>query len=252
MPPIKIAIVGAGISGLTLAIAAKQKLPDAVIEIYERDPTPFSRHQGYAIGLFDDTGLFVLSQLGLKDNIFAEESMLVNNFVINTQSQEELFSSKNMMSNPSLFRVQRSHIKKILFEALGDTHIYFNSKVLGYELQPEGAQLFFPHGKQVSVNYVAACDGASSVIRQQMIGDHKHYLGLTSIYGLSNDPIDHPLLDGGYFMTLGEDGSSFFCYRQPNGIYFSYAFHADKEGSLSHQLPQQWLDFIQARTQAWD
>ena len=67
----KVIIVGAGISGLTLAAALAQLAPRIEVEIFERDATAAERRKGYAIGLKGDSGLAVLERLGLRDEVLA-------------------------------------------------------------------------------------------------------------------------------------------------------------------------------------
>jgi 2-polyprenyl-6-methoxyphenol hydroxylase-like FAD-dependent oxidoreductase len=60
---VKVIIVGAGISGLTLAAALAQLAPRLEVEIFERDVAA-ARRKGYAISLKGDAGLAVLERLG--------------------------------------------------------------------------------------------------------------------------------------------------------------------------------------------
>jgi len=84
-----------------------------------------------------------------------------------------------------------------------------------------------------------------------VLGDAKHYLGLTSIFGDAPVTIQHALLQGGYFMMLGDDGSSFFCYRQPDNIHVSYVVRAESEDDLNAQAPTELLRLVQHATSAW-
>ena len=79
----KVIIVGAGISGLTLAAALTQLAPRIELELYERDASASVRRKGYAISLKGDAGLAVLERLGLRDHVLAHEAQQVTNFVIN-------------------------------------------------------------------------------------------------------------------------------------------------------------------------
>ena len=47
----KVIIVGAGVSGLTLAAALAQHAPQHDVELYERDASAAGRRKSYAIGL---------------------------------------------------------------------------------------------------------------------------------------------------------------------------------------------------------
>jgi hypothetical protein len=61
----KIAIVGGGPGGLTLARLPQQS--DAQISVYERDPSRSARVQGSALDLHEDSGLAALEAAGLID-----------------------------------------------------------------------------------------------------------------------------------------------------------------------------------------
>jgi sarcosine oxidase, subunit beta len=94
----------------------------------------------------------------------------------------------------------------------------------------------------VEADYLIACDGVGSVVRQQEVGDEKRYLGLNSIHFESTLDPDHPFLEGGYFLMLGRNGCSLFCYRQPRGVYWSYVVHAHSEAETSGEQGPALLD----------
>ncbi len=61
---------------------------------------------------------------------------------------------------------------------------------------------------------------------RRRFGRQPHLPGCRRFDGLAERLVQHPLLQGGYFMTLGDDGSSAFCYRQSDSVPFSYTVHA--------------------------
>jgi len=246
-----IAIIGGGIGGLTLAVALKRKNPAAQVAIYERDASSFARPQGYALGLKGDGGLKVLTTLGLRDEVLADDAVKVTNFAFTDQAGKELLALPAKDESRITYRVQREHLKKVLLNAIGDTPLHFGKTCVGYGNTDGKAIVHFEDGQDVVADYVIACDGVASAIRQQMIGDEKHYLGLSAIVGFAPIQVDHPLLSGGYFMTLGGNGSSLFAYRQPGGIHFSYTTHASSEGDLA-DLPRSMLrENLVEQTKDW-
>ena len=76
----KIAVIGAGIGGLTFAAALRHLAPQIEVELYERDPSLESRTQGYSLGLRGDAGLSVLKILGVYEGI-AAEAITITDFV---------------------------------------------------------------------------------------------------------------------------------------------------------------------------
>ncbi len=81
----KVVIIGAGISGLTLAALLRRKAPDMEVALYEKDQGPFSRPQGYSIGLKDPAGLGVLTRLGLRPQLTGPRAAPVRQFIITNQ-----------------------------------------------------------------------------------------------------------------------------------------------------------------------
>jgi 2-polyprenyl-6-methoxyphenol hydroxylase-like FAD-dependent oxidoreductase len=88
----KVIIVGAGISGLTLAAALAQLAPRIDVELYERDSSVDERRKGYAISLTGDAGLAVLERLGLRDEVLAVDAQQVTSFVINDRQGRTLLT----------------------------------------------------------------------------------------------------------------------------------------------------------------
>jgi salicylate hydroxylase len=148
--------------------------------------------------------------------------------------------------------VQRRQLRQTLLAALEGAPVHFGRRCTGYARTGPGAVVHFEDGASVDADLVAACDGAGSSVRAQMAGGGKHYLGLTAIHGEAQIAPDHPLLAGGYFMSLGSDGSSILCYAQPGGTtYFSYTMHADSEAEVAGQDSVRLLERVREATVGW-
>src|SRR5439155_20822653 len=107
----------------------------------------------------------------------------------------------------------------------------------------------FADGATAGADVVVGADGVGSPIRRQLIGDDTRYLGLTAVYGDAPLLPDHPLLAGGYFMSLGRGGSSFFCYTQPGGsTHFSYTVHAASEDEVADATQDELLERVRRGT----
>jgi salicylate hydroxylase len=247
----KVAVIGAGISGLTFAAAMQRFSPQTEVEVYERDQSLTYRPQGYSLGLKGDLGLAVLKTLGLYEQIVVEVATITN-FVFCNQRGQRLLELRATGDEKHLTqRVRRQALKAALFQAVGPTPVHFGRHCTAYRQSAEGIEVLFEDGTSAWADYLIACDGVSSALRQQMLGDAKHYLGLASIVGEAPLSIQHPLLQGGYFMTLGDDGTSFFCYRQPDSIHVSYVVRAESEDDLNAQAPAELLRLVQHATSAW-
>jgi 2-polyprenyl-6-methoxyphenol hydroxylase-like FAD-dependent oxidoreductase len=247
----KLIIVGAGISGLTLAAALAQLAPQHEVELYERDASPDARRKGYAIGLKGDAGLAVLERLGLWDEVLAHGTQQVTNFLITDRFGRTLLalSSRNDDSRRT-YRVQRDHLQSVLADALPHKPVRYGFQALGYETLEDRSRVIFTGGRHVDGDVVVGGDGVASALRRQLIGDAPHFLGLSAITGDAALTIDDPLLSGGYFMTLGDNGDSFFGYRQPGGVHFSYTSHAEPSALESTNQPE-LLRQVQTATAEW-
>ncbi len=244
----RVTIIGAGIGGLTLAAAVRHFNPQVEVDLYERDEDATSRAQGYSLGLKGESGILALRQLGLFEQI--RPSMVpITNFVFCNQRGHPLLELPSAGDDKHLtMRVKRALLKEALRAAALDVPIHFGAECVGYWQTGDGIEIQFRVGQTVRADYAVAADGVGSDLRQQFVGDAKHYLGLTAIVGEAPIALTHPLLEGGYFMTLGDDGSSVFCYREAGGIHLSYTQHAQSEageaaGALLRRVQEATADW---------
>ncbi len=247
----KIAVVGAGISGLTFAAAMQRFSPSTQVDLYEQDETATSRLQGYSLGLYGDLGLMVLKKLGLYDQLSAEATTVTKYVFLNQHGQRLLVIPAGQDEKRLTQWVERRALKTALLEASRDISIHYGLHVTGYQQDDNGINLRFGNGPSVQADFLIACDGAASVIRDELLEDSKQYLGLTAILGNAPLAINHPLLDGGYFMTLGEDGSSLLCFRQPDKIQISYTVHCASADQLAALSPGDLYDHLVQALQNW-
>jgi 2-polyprenyl-6-methoxyphenol hydroxylase-like FAD-dependent oxidoreductase len=239
---------------LAFAAAVRRKAPAARVTVYERDPALFSRPQGYAIGIKGETGLPALRQLDLEQQALSGDTVRVTDFVFTDQRGRALLE---LRPNPGdernlTVRVQRQQLKRALLEALGDgVEVRYGHGCTGFEADRDGVTAILGD-RRVRADYLVGCDGVASMVRARMVGDHPRFLGLTSIYGDAPVQPAHPLLEGGYFIALGRDGSSFFCYTQPGkSVHFSYTVPAASAGELDGAGRRELLDQVEERTAGW-
>jgi salicylate hydroxylase len=248
----RIAVIGAGLSGLTFAAAMKQKAPKDEVLLFERDESATSRMQGYAIGLRNGLGLAALAELGLRDAVVATDAVRVTKFPITNQQGTALLTLGSTAEDPNTtYRVQRDHLKKVLSDSADQTSVRFGMRCTGFVREGGQVTATFEGGHKVVADYLIACDGVGSAIRQQAVGGDKHFLGLVSINSPAVIDLEHPLLAGGYFLTLGDNGCSFFCYRQPGGVFWSYVVHAESEQQIAQQSKEVLLERVRKETDGW-
>jgi salicylate hydroxylase len=220
--------------------------------LYERDSSPNSRTQGYAIGIKGDGGLPVLAKLGIRDKMLAQGSVRVSGFIFTDQHGAELLRLGTTDDDDQhvTYRIQRAHIKDVLRDSLDWLPIEFGKDCVGVEQSDNEVTAVFQDGTRVTADYLVACDGVASAVRQQLVGDHKNYLGLSCIYGDVLGTVNNPLLAGGYFMSLGANGTSLFAYGQPSGVHWSYTLHCP-EGALEAESQVVLLQRVKQKTATW-
>jgi salicylate hydroxylase len=251
---VRVAVIGAGIGGLAFAAAMRQKAPRVRVTVYEKDPTPFSRPQGYAVGIKADTGLPALRDLGLEGSVLGSETVKVTDFSLTDERGRTLMALRpsNEEDKHTTYRVQQRRLKGTLLDALGDTEVRYGDACTGFERNGAHPIALLDRGGRIECDYLVAADGVRSVIRSKMIGDQRRFLGLAAIYGDAPILPEHPLLSGGYFIALGSSGTSFFCYAQPGqSVHFSCTLHVDAPDALTTFTQDELRDRVKQETSGW-
>ena len=202
----------------------RRNAPNTEVEIYERSPE-LRLQKGYSLGIKGESGIPVLRELDLFDGLRAE-AFLTTRFIFCDQRGRTLMRlpSKGEGKNAT-YRIQRSSLIASLRQAAADVPIHFGAECIGYD----GAKVQFADGTSAATDWIVGADGVASVLRSTIVDDDRHYLGLSAIVGDSPAAFDHPLLSGGNFLMVADDGSSVFCYPQHGGMHLSYATHAGED-----------------------
>lgn len=175
----KIAIVGGGIGGLTLAIALQQKGFSPVV--YER--TPELKSVGAGLGLAGNA-VKAFSELDLNAAVLKAGKILKRVAIkdergrVLTETDSEKMSEKYGMVNN--FTVHRADLHEVLLNQLTDKSLVLDKQCVDFEQYNRGVQLFFQDGTHEYVDYVIACDGINSVFRKKLLPKAKpRYAGYT-------------------------------------------------------------------------
>ena len=183
----RVAIVGAGIGGLTLGLLLRKHGVEA--RIYEQASE--LREVGAAVGLAAN-GTRVLRRLGLGDDLmkFAVEPTDV---VYRHWASGELITSYPMGSAYSerygaeFVGIHRVNLQRILADAWGSDGLYLNSRVHDLEEIEDGVRLHFAERDSVTADVVIGADGVRSVVRNWVTdgGPTPRYSGTSGFRGLA-------------------------------------------------------------------
>ena len=198
----KVAIVGGGICGLSLALNLKQR--GIACRVYERAPQ--IKELGVGITLLPHA-MREFSALGLGPELLAagienRESAFFNRF-----GQLIYKEPRGKFAGYSVPEVgiHRGRLHVILYEAarkqLGSDAILLDHDCIGVEQDDAGAIVHFNKRDDVRADVVIACDGINSAVRKQFYPDDKvAFAGINTWRGVTRRK---PIFDGRTYMRVG-------------------------------------------------
>lgn len=167
-----ILIVGAGLGGLALAQGLKKHGASngtVSFALYERDPSPDTRSQGYRIKIFPDT-LPDLEHL-LSPELVAEFSATTADTVmletcVNAVSGE--VTARRGLRGPEPRTVDRGFLRKVLLSGL-EENIHWGKSFTHYEINDSDGRvtIYFSDGTSTQGDFLVGADGGRSLIRRQ-------------------------------------------------------------------------------------
>ncbi|MBW8687672.1 FAD-dependent oxidoreductase [Chitinophaga rhizophila] len=222
----KIAIVGGGPGGLTLARILQMR--HATVTVYERDVHKDARAQGATLDLHYESGLKALEVAGLMDAFKANFRPGADNMRICDKDANIIQEYANADAGPVKgYRpeIDRGPLKKILLESLHPDTVVWNSQLVSLTPINDSWQLNFKDGTTAFADIVIAADGANSRIRPYITPVKPFYAGITMVEGTvydsaKNSPQIHQLLNNGKLFILGEDKSLIVSSKGDGSLVF--------------------------------
>ncbi len=181
----KIAIVGAGIGGLTLALALREH--GIAVELYEQ--TPELREVGAAVALSANATRFY-DRIGLRsqfDEVCYAISTLIyrdgrDGRVIGRHSGEPTYEDQ---FGACYWGIHRADLQAVLSKAVGMEHIHLSKRLTDLKDSGQEVVLEFEDGTSARADLVIGADGAKSLVRRWMLGyDDALYSGCSGFRGI--------------------------------------------------------------------
>jgi 2-polyprenyl-6-methoxyphenol hydroxylase-like FAD-dependent oxidoreductase len=206
----RIAIIGAGVGGLTLARILHTH--GIEVTVFERDPSPTARTQGGSLDLHPESGQRAMNEAGLVDEFWAmarreSEELRVVDAGANLLARR-VPSGDEESGRPE---IDRAALREIFLSALPATMIRWGHQ-LRYMSEPDtdGFRLHFASGDSADFDLVVGADGARSRVRP-LLTDAEPALTGTTLFQLTIPDADHThpdlaeLVGPGSLWCLGAD-----------------------------------------------
>jgi 2-polyprenyl-6-methoxyphenol hydroxylase-like FAD-dependent oxidoreductase len=188
----RIAIVGAGPGGLTLARILQQHGIKTVV--YEREASPTSRQQGGSLDIHEDSGQLALKEAGLLEQFHALARYEGEDFRLFDKTGKVYMDDVAETSVGTRPEIDRGTLRELLLSSIDPACIHWGHELT--EAKPLGNgkhELHFANGYVDTVDLVVAADGAFSRIRPILTNSVPAYSGLSMVeMYVTNAAIDHP------------------------------------------------------------
>ena len=199
----KVAIIGAGPVGLTLAKLLQQN--DIDITVYERDKDPQARIWGGTLDLHKSSGQEAMKKAGLLQAYYDLALPMGINFadekgnILSTRKP----TAKNQFDNPE---INRNALRKMLLDSLKSETVFWDSKLIALEELNGKWVLDFENKPGVTADFVIIANGGMSKARKFVSDSEVEETGTFIIQGdvyspETNCPDFFQLCDGNRLMA---------------------------------------------------
>ena len=256
----KIAIVGGGPGGLTLARILQMN--NAAVTVYERDVNPEARVQGATLDLHEESGLKALEEAGLMDAFRASYRPGADRLrIVDKHAAIILDDHENGGEDRSRPEIDRGPLKEILLDSLEPDTVVWDSQFVSMLPHQHGWQLTFKNGSTAIADIVIAADGANSKIRPYITPIQPFYAGVTVVEGAVYDastmcPNINALVKGGKVFALGDAQSLIVSSKGDGSLAFYTGVNTDenwyKTSNINFSDKTQVLAWFKATFTGWD
>ncbi|KAH8690005.1 putative salicylate hydroxylase [Talaromyces proteolyticus] len=232
----KIAIIGAGPAGLTLAsILYRNGITSTV---FESDESPSARPQGGSLDLHPQTGQAALDACGLTPQFKKYARYDGQDLVLSDKHHNRLIQLKDTETGKP--EIDRTQLRKILLDSLPEGVVRWNEHLVSATEET----LTFKTHVESGFDLIVGADGAWSKIRPLCCYVTPFYAGITGIELVLNETsskhseISALVGNGSVFAMASDDGRGLSFQRNDNDTIKCYAWsrrpeHWVKDGGLN-------------------
>ena len=180
----RFAIIGAGIGGLTLAVALRRKGIEATV--FEQ--APHIKPLGAGLGL-GANAVKAFTEIGIQQDVLKAGKVLKKLFIkdkkgrVLTETDSEQISRKfGAVDN---FTIHRADLHDVLLKHVHPESIKLDKQCVDFKQERDGILLRFQDRSTAYADYVIACDGIHSIFRTKLVPHSKcRYSGYTCWRGV--------------------------------------------------------------------
>ena len=169
----EITIIGAGIGGLTLAVALEKKgIP---FQLYEQAES--FEALGYGIQISPNV-VRVLWKLGLEKQLESISHRCFG-FELRSFNSDQILAKWQLNNDIPYYQCRRADLHQLLFDSIQDqTKIHFSHRLQSYQQKDNQISLSWQHSQPTTTNALVAADGVRSQVRRSLFPqDNTQYAG---------------------------------------------------------------------------
>jgi 2-polyprenyl-6-methoxyphenol hydroxylase-like FAD-dependent oxidoreductase len=180
-----VAIAGAGIGGLALAIALRRQGARVVVLESARELAPVG-----AGLVLQPNAMKALAHLGLGAAVAAAGAPVARAAILDQHGSRlgpefDVAAMARELGVPTL-AFHRARLHRVLLDAAGAEHVRPDARVVGFEEYEDGVEVRVGGGRSVRAELLVGADGLRSVVRAQLLGEAEpRYAGYTSWRGVT-------------------------------------------------------------------
>ncbi|MFF9019680.1 FAD-dependent oxidoreductase [Streptomyces eurythermus] len=237
LPHHPVAVVGAGLSGLTLARVLRVHGIEAAL--FDLDASPDARAQGGMLDIHDDTGQEALRAAGLHERFLAR--VHAGGQAVRVLGQDGTVRlaqpDDGAGGRPE---IDRGDLRELLLGSLPAGTVRWGAKVVGARPLDGGRhRVTLADGSGFTTDVLVGADGAWSRIRFLVSAARPAYTGVSFVEADLREadrrhPVSAEVVGGGMLFALGP-GRGFLAHREPDGSLRVYT---------AVVAPEDWLDGI--------
>jgi len=196
---LRIAIIGAGIGGLTTALALHRA--GVSCTVYEQAPQ--LNEIGAGITLWENA-LKVLRHLGVSDDLILRGQLIKNSYLGLSNGtllkQMHIDDLSSHPSSPQILAIHRAQLQQVLFHALPQDTVSFNHRCTQLKEKKDTVTVQFDNGNEIECDLLIGADGIHSVIRAKRWDNSPlRYFDQATWRGISPSQDHWPKHQGGEF-----------------------------------------------------